>query len=102
MRRALPQAAVPTLAPAPNRPPGGERPRFDFFCGHHDLGAFPRAAWARATRDALRELPDTALGYGDPRGPRDLRVAIAAMLARTRSVVCRPGRSSSAKAQYKR
>jgi GntR family transcriptional regulator/MocR family aminotransferase len=64
--------------------------RFDFFPGHPDLGAFPRAAWARATRDALREIPDAALGYSDPRGQRELRVAIAAMIARTRGVVCRP------------
>jgi len=76
------------------RSPGGgvpARPRIDFFPGHPDLSAFPRADWARATRAALRDLPDAALGYGDPRGHRDLRVALAALLARSRGVVCRPG-----------
>lgn len=95
VRRRLPQAAATAapdvaLVPAvPRRAP--VRPRFDFFPGHPDLGAFPRTAWARATRDALRDLPDADLGYGDPRGHRELRVALARMLARSRGVVCRPG-----------
>ncbi|MTD44212.1 aminotransferase class I/II-fold pyridoxal phosphate-dependent enzyme [Conexibacter sp. W3-3-2] len=80
---------APTGVPATARPDG--RPRIDFFPGHPDLAAFPRADWQRATRAALRELPDAALGYADPRGLRELRVALAALLARTRGVVCRPG-----------
>lgn len=84
-RRPPPAApGVPGTAPGPGV-------RYDFFPGHPDLSAFPRAAWARATRDALRELPDADLGYGDPRGSRELREALAALLARTRGVVCRPG-----------
>lgn len=101
VRRRLPHAAAAASAPAgalgagddpavPSRSAAPARPRFDFFPGHPDLGAFPRAAWARATRDALRDLPDAALGYGDPRGHRELRVALARMLARSRGVVCRP------------
>lgn len=95
VRLALPEpraaGAVPGL---PDQPRRGIRAsptvRFDFFPGHPDLGAFPRAAWTRATRDALREISDAALGYSDPRGLRELRVAVAGMLARTRGVVCRP------------
>ncbi|MCW3040079.1 MAG: transcriptional regulator, GntR family with aminotransferase domain, partial [Solirubrobacterales bacterium] len=65
--------------------------RYDFFPGHPDLAAFPRAAWGRAVRDALRELPDAAFGYGDGRGLPELHEALAALVARTRGVVCRPG-----------
>ncbi len=93
VRRPLPpwgSAAPPSSSPP--GPPAGRPPppRFDFFPGHPDLSAFPRAMWARATRDALRELPDAAFGYGDPRGLRELRVAIADHLARARGVACRP------------
>jgi GntR family transcriptional regulator/MocR family aminotransferase len=66
------------------------RPRFDFFPGHPDLTAFPRQEWARLTREALRELPDQALGYGNPCGHRELRHALASYLARVRGVVCEP------------
>lgn len=66
--------------------------RYDLFPGHPDLAAFPRAAFARAVRDALRELPDAAFGYGDPRGLPALREAVAALLARTRGVTAHPDR----------
>jgi GntR family transcriptional regulator/MocR family aminotransferase len=83
------------LSAAPPRrsvlPPGREPPvRIDFFPGHPDLGAFPRQMWLRAERDALAELPDRSLGYGDPRGLWELRSALAAYLGRVRGVVCRP------------
>jgi len=93
VRRSLPENRELDVAVTqrPERRNGVQaRPRFDFFPGHPDLGAFPRAEWGRATRDALRELPDAAFGYGDPRGLRELRVELARMLARTRGVVCRP------------
>lgn len=70
--------------------PSRRRPRFDFFPGHPDLTAFPRKEWARATREALRELPDRALGYGNPCGYRELRHALASYLARVRGIVCTP------------
>lgn len=44
----------------------------------------------RATRQALAELPDNALGYGDPQGLYELRVQLRDMLARSRGVVCEP------------
>ncbi len=81
----------PAAAPRDTGTGAQSRLRYDFFPGHPDLSAFPRSAWARLTREVMRELPDRELGYGDPRGLRELRVALAAMLARTRGVVCRPG-----------
>ncbi len=89
VRRALP-AAAPSPPRRPRAAPRHGQPHFDFFPGHPDLSAFPRNAWARATRDALRELPDAAFGYGDPRGYHELRAAIAALLGRSRGVICRP------------
>jgi len=88
VRRALPQPAAQARR-RPTAPP--PRPRIDFFPGHPDLSAFPRDAWQRASRAALRELPDAAFGYTDPRGHHELRVALATTLARSRGVVCRPG-----------
>ncbi len=41
-------------------------------------------------RETLRELPDQALGYGNPAGYRELRHALTEYLARVRGVVCRP------------
>ena len=79
-------------ARADARAPAARRPRYDFFPGAPDLSAFPRAAWARAVRDVLRDTPDHALNYGDPRGDRALRTALAGYLVRARGVVAQPER----------
>ncbi len=88
-------AAVTAAAPAA----GGDgsvaeqsRPAYDFFPGSPDLGSFPRAAWLRAARDALREAPDAALHYPDPAGTPELRTALARHLARARGAQARPDR----------
>ena len=81
-------AAAPAPVPAPEPRP----PRYDFFPGAPDLSAFPRAAWARAVRDVLRDTPDHMLSYGDPRGAPALRTALAGYLARARGVVAQPER----------
>src|SRR5919206_299150 len=67
-------AETAAAAPAPIPAPEPRPPRYDFFPGAPDLSAFPRAAWARAVRDALRETPDHSLNYGDPRGAPALGV----------------------------
>ncbi|CNF87626.1 GntR family transcriptional regulator [Mycobacterium tuberculosis] len=64
--------------------------RIDLTPGVPDLSAFPRAAWQRAERTVLRDLPAAALGYGDPRGTPALRTAVAGWLARTRGVRADP------------
>ena len=84
---------APHAEPAPDTElAGGEiaRPRYSFRPGVPDLSLFPRGAWIASVRAALREAPDAALGYGDPRGPAALRVALAAYLGRVRGVVARP------------
>ncbi|MFG1852775.1 PLP-dependent aminotransferase family protein [Actinomadura geliboluensis] len=64
--------------------------RIDLTPGVPDLSAFPRAAWQRAERTVLRDLPAAALGYGDPRGAPALRTAVADWLARNRGIRADP------------
>ncbi|MEU2023855.1 PLP-dependent aminotransferase family protein [Streptomyces sp. NPDC016469] len=66
--------------------------RVDFRPGTPDLSLFPRSAWAAAHRSVLGRLPHGALGYPDPRGLPELRVALAALLTRRRGVVADPER----------
>jgi GntR family transcriptional regulator / MocR family aminotransferase len=75
-------------APEPGVPvrPAGARPAHDLRPGRPDVSAFPRAAWLRALRTALRSAPDDVLSYGDPRGLAVLRTELAAYLGRTRGV----------------
>ena len=58
----------------------------DLRPGLPDLASFPRRRWAAAVADALRELPDERLSYGDARGAIELREALAAYLGRVRGV----------------
>ncbi|WBB71083.1 PLP-dependent aminotransferase family protein [Micromonospora sp. WMMD812] len=85
---ALPVAAAPPAAPAP----GPATPRYDLRPGSPDLGAFPVAAWLRATRRALAAAPASVYGYGDPRGRIELRSALAGYLGRARGVLADPDR----------
>jgi GntR family transcriptional regulator/MocR family aminotransferase len=64
--------------------------QFDFFPGHPDLVAFPRGAWLRALREALRETSSARLGYPDARGAPELRQVLAGYLRRVRGVVTEP------------
>jgi GntR family transcriptional regulator/MocR family aminotransferase len=61
---------------------------FPFTPSYPDLNLFPRQAWARSFRSALRKLPDDALGSGDPLGLPVLREALADYLRRVRGVAC--------------
>jgi len=54
---------------------------FDFFPGYPDLASFPRRAWLRALRESLRQAPDRAFGYPDPRGAPELRRALGDVIA---------------------
>lgn len=76
--------------PTPGSAPSTREPLFDFRPGVPDLSAFPRGAWLRSTREALRHMPDAALGYTDPHGSDVLRQALSDYLARVRGVVSDP------------
>ncbi|WP_395373161.1 PLP-dependent aminotransferase family protein [Streptomyces tubercidicus] len=64
--------------------------RVDLAPGLLDLAAFPRAAWLRAERAVLTDLPSAGFGYGDPRGTPALRRAVANWLARNRGIRADP------------
>jgi GntR family transcriptional regulator/MocR family aminotransferase len=81
--------AAGTSRTAPTEPQPSV-PTFDFFPGFPDLANFPRRAWLRALRATLRDAPDRAFGYPDPRGALDLRRALAGHLRRVRGVVADP------------
>ncbi|WP_067483230.1 MocR-like pyridoxine biosynthesis transcription factor PdxR [Actinomadura hibisca] len=64
--------------------------RIDLTPGVPELAAFPRAAWMRAERTVLAELPSSGFGYGDPRGAPALRAEVADWLARNRGIRASP------------
>jgi GntR family transcriptional regulator / MocR family aminotransferase len=67
-------------------------PRFDLRPRAPDVSRFPRAAWLRSLRQAVAEIADLDLLYGDPRGVGALRSALAEYLGRVRGVVADPAR----------
>jgi GntR family transcriptional regulator/MocR family aminotransferase len=77
-------ARTPVSAPYWPIPVGrdGTMPR----SGLPDPALFPRAAWLRHYRDALRDLADSRLLYPPPRGEPELRAALVAYLGRVRGV----------------
>ncbi|HET9059394.1 MAG TPA: PLP-dependent aminotransferase family protein [Acidimicrobiales bacterium] len=79
-----PPRVRPQLAPPPSQI------RYDLRPGTPDVSSFPRSDWLAAMRQALREAPDSAFGYGDLRGVPELRDALAAYLARARGVRADP------------
>ena len=86
-------AAAPGLAPqaaAPSAPVEARRYDADFRPGEPDRGSFPRRDWAASIRRVLSTAPDDLFGYGDPRGLRELRVALASYLGRSRAVRADP------------
>lgn len=54
------------------------------------LDAFPLKLWTQLAGKRLRSLPSELLGYGDPKGYRPLREAIAWYLGTSRAVRCEP------------
>ena len=86
-------AAAPGLAPqaaALRAPVEARRYDADFRPGEPDRGSFPRRDWAASIRRVLSTAPDDLFGYGDPRGLRELRVALASYLGRSRAVRADP------------
>jgi GntR family transcriptional regulator/MocR family aminotransferase len=80
-------SVAPPRAPVDPAPPWEAPVRHDFRPQVPDLAAFPRRAWLASMRRALAAAPDARLGYGDPRGAAELRMALAAYLGRVRGVV---------------
>lgn len=80
-------AAPPSPAAAAEQPAGlPSVPVHDLRPGAPDLRAFPRGPWGAATTQALRTMPDSALGYVTPWGDAMLRAELAVHLAASRRV----------------
>jgi GntR family transcriptional regulator / MocR family aminotransferase len=80
----------PALPPDSSVEPAGVAPHIDLRPGNPNLAGLPRTEWGRAVRKALTTLTDAELGYGDSRGLRALREAIADYLGRVRGAVVDP------------
>jgi GntR family transcriptional regulator/MocR family aminotransferase len=61
-----------------------------FATGQPAVDLFPIDVWGRLLAKRWRRSPPRALGYGDPRGLKELREAIAAYLGRARGLSCSP------------
>lgn len=89
-----PTHAADGMHPATPHPTASARPTaapsIDLAHGVPDVTAFPRAAWLRAEREVLDGATAGQLGYPDPAGAPELRVALAEWLARSRGVVAHP------------
>ena len=79
--------ARPGALPAPDLAPG----RGVFALGCTDGDALFQEPLRRAIDRRLRTLDPVHLGYGDPRGGRELRERVTEHLAVTRGVRCDPG-----------
>jgi GntR family transcriptional regulator/MocR family aminotransferase len=91
---AVPTKSAPVVASAVSPPPPASLraepsplPRFDLTPTTPDVTLFPRRRWLSAFSEVMRSAPIAALDYGEPRGERELREALADQLGRTRGVV---------------
>jgi GntR family transcriptional regulator/MocR family aminotransferase len=88
-----PVRVAKTVRAANERPPARSLLQsfpYNFHPGLPDLLDFPREAWLRSLRAALRDSPLDSLGYGDPRGAPALREALAGYLGRVRGADADP------------
>lgn len=93
MRQGAPVRVASAVRAAGRRPEARSlltRLPYSFHPGAPDLDSFPREAWLRSLRAALRQSALDALGYGDPRGTPELRDALAGYLGRVRGAYADP------------
>jgi GntR family transcriptional regulator / MocR family aminotransferase len=65
-------------------------PRYDLTPTTPDVALFPLNRWLATAQKAARQASIAALDYGDNRGDRSLREALADHLGRTRGVIAEP------------
>jgi GntR family transcriptional regulator/MocR family aminotransferase len=84
-------ASVPRAqSPPPAAAAPAAAPRYDLIPVTPDVTLFPLARWLRAAQRAASRATAATLDYGDSRGSRELREALADPLGRTRGVVAEP------------
>ncbi len=86
------RVAAPAEPAAQAVPAASSGARYSLRPGVPDLSAFPAPAWLAAARQAVSSAPRSLFGYGDPRGVRRLREALAGYLSRARGVAVTPDR----------
>ncbi len=74
----------------PRPSPGVPKQQAAFRVGLPALDRFPVETWARLAGRRWRRITTTQLGYGDERGERPLREALARHIGATRGVACDP------------
>jgi GntR family transcriptional regulator/MocR family aminotransferase len=86
------RVASATSIERPPLPAGSlsEAHELDFAPSIPDLAAFPRDAWIRSLRSAMRAASFRSLGAGDPRGAPELRNALMDYLSRARAAAPEP------------
>jgi GntR family transcriptional regulator/MocR family aminotransferase len=92
-RQGAPVRVASAVRATPTRPPASSLVRsfpYNLHPGLPDLAGFPREAWLRSLRAALRDSPLDSLGYPDPRGAPGLREALAGYLGRVRGADAEP------------
>lgn len=93
--RVAERPAAPVIRAEPSAPPRHPLDpdvTYNLMPGLPDASAFPRTAWATATRRALAAAPSSAFRITGPAGRIELRTALAEYLARARGVRSDPGR----------
>ena len=79
-------AAAAALPPVQTPPTAKSLPMaVDFIAGVPDLASFPGSDWLWAQREAFRQAPTHAVGYGDPAGTAKLRTVLASYVRRVRA-----------------
>jgi GntR family transcriptional regulator/MocR family aminotransferase len=66
--------------------------RYDLRPHQPELNSFPRQAWLRSLREALKTAANSELGYVGPPGVEQLRLELARYLSRARGIVADPDR----------
>ena len=87
LREAAAQLGGPVTSP---RRPAKSLAPVDFRPGVPALDMFPREVWARALAQAVRMLPEAALGYGEGAGDYRLRQETATYLYRSKGLRAAP------------
>lgn len=82
--RVLAALPRPTLTLDPR---GDDTPRA-FMTGQPAVDLFPVEVWGRLVARRWRRITARSIGYGDPRGLRELREAVASYVGRARGVSC--------------
>jgi GntR family transcriptional regulator/MocR family aminotransferase len=90
--RAAPVVAAVARPPTPRseREQAAPAPRYDLTPTTPDVTLFPLNRWLATAQQVARRASVTTVDYGDNRGERTLRAALADHLGRTRGVIAEP------------